>query len=428
MDITPPLGVNISGYYDQRIADGILDNLYVSAIAVSDGLNTAALLSIDVIGIQKSRMDTFRKSIADKNSLPFEAIFIDCTHTHTGPEMDDSLFAEDIPYINYLERKLSDAVALAIADLKPSSVSVGSSTAAGISFIRRFRMKDGSIQTNPGRGNPDILEPVGTPDETVQLVRIKRDNADEILLVNFQVHPDVIGGNKFSADYPKFVRDTLEVSLDNVKCIYLNGAQGDTNHINAYASPERAETDWGYKHSEHMGKTIAGAVLQIYMKTLAVEATPVRFGQKNIDVPSSRVDKSMIPEAERIIALHEAGRDEEIDGQGMGLVTVVAEAYRMKWLENGPDAFTLPLNAIRFGDVVVNGIPGEPFTDIGRAIKENSQFKMTLVSCCANGNEGYFPMQAAYDEGGYEARSSPFKPGVAEAIIEGSVELLRELE
>ncbi len=136
----------------------------------------------------------------------------------------------------------------------------------------------------------------------------------------------------------------------------------------------------------------------------------------------------MIPEAERIIALHEAGRDEEIDGQGMGLVTVVAEAYRMKWLENGPDAFTLPLNAIRFGDVVVNGIPGEPFTDIGRAIKENSQFKMTLVSCCANGNEGYFPMQAAYDEGGYEARSSPFKPGVAEAIIEGSVELLRELE
>ena len=53
---------------------------------------------------------------------------------------------------------------------------------------------------------------------------------------------------------------------------------------------------------------------------------------------------------------------------------------------------------------------------------------MTIVCCCANGYEGYFPMQSAYDEGGYEARSSKFKPGVAEAIIEGSVELLKKIK
>ncbi len=73
-------------------------------------------------------------------------------------------------------------------------------------------------------------------------------------------------------------------------------------------------------------------------------------------------------------------------------------------------------------------MPGEPFTDIGRGIKEGSQFEMTLVSCCANGYEGYFPMQSAYDEGGYEARSSNFKPGVAEAIIKSSIDLLKDLD
>lgn len=426
LDITPPLGVNISGYYKQRIADGILDSLYASAIAVSNGCDTVVVISLDIIGIGKETMDVYRKFIAEKNAIPYEAIILACTHTHTGPVMNDGLFTEDAEYNAYLQRKLSDVAALAIADLTPAKVSIGRSTVPNISFVRRFRMKNGRIQTNPGVGNVNILEPIGTPDETVQLVRIQRENAEEILLINFQVHPDVIGGNKFSADYPKFVRDTLERSLDNVKCIYFNGAQGDTNHINVKASPGKA--NGGYKHSEHMGKTIAGSVLQIYMKTTPVSGDEIKFGQKNIEIPSSRVDSSMIPEAERIIALHESGRDNELPYTGMEITTVVAEAYRMKKLENGPDVFTLPLTAVSFGDICIASVPGEPFTDIGRGIKERSPFEMTFVCCCANGYEGYFPMKSAYDEGGYEARSSKFKPGVAEAIIEGSTNLINILK
>jgi len=426
LDITPPLGVNISGYYEQRIADGILVNLYASAVAVSDGSNTAVVISADVIGIPQNKMNVYRKSIAERNSIPFEAVFIACTHTHTGPVIGNDLFPEDPNYNDYLQRRLSDVTTLAIEDLKPASVSVGRSAAPGISFIRRFRMKDGKIQTNPGVGNQNILEPIGIPDETVQLARLHRDNAKEILLVNFQVHPDVIGGNKFSADYPQFVRETLENALDNVHCIYFNGAQGDTNHINVFTTPDKA--NGGYEHSKHMGRCIAGAVLQIYTKTTPVSSDQIRFGQQTIEVPSNRVDKSLIPDAEKIIALHEAGRDTDIPFKGMELTTVVAEAYRMKRLENGPDAFDLHLTAISFGNVTIAGIPGEPFTDIGRGIKNGSPFEMTFVCCCANGYEGYYPMQSAYDEGGYEARSSKFKPGVAEAIIAGSIGLLKKLK
>jgi neutral ceramidase len=426
LDVTPPFGVNISGYYEQRVADGILDNLYASAIAVSDGFNTAVIISADVIGIPQVKMNDYRKSVAERNSISFEAVFIACTHTHTGPVLANGLFADDPNYNNYLERRLSDVTALAIQDLKPASASIGRSVASGISFVRRFRMKNGKIQTNPGVGNQNVLEPIGTPDETVQLVRLHRDNAEEILLVNFQVHPDVIGGTKFSADYPKFVRDTLEKSLDNVHCIYFNGAQGDTNHINVFTTPDKANR--GYEHSKHMGRCIAGAVLQIFTKTSPVSSEQIKFGQQSIEVPSNRVDKSMIPAAENIIALHKAGRDEEIPFKGMELTTVVAEAHRIKRLENGPDAFELPLTAISFGDVSIAGVPGEPFTDIGRSIKSGSPFEMTFVCCCANGYEGYYPMKPAFDEGGYEARSSKYKPGVAEAIIAGSVDLLKKLK
>ncbi len=427
LDITPPLGVNLAGYFRRRIADGILDNLYASAVAISDGNNTAVVISADVISIPQEKMSIYRKTIAERNSIPYEAVFIGCTHTHTGPVMSTrKTYSDDCSYNDYFQRRLSDVTTLAIADLKPASVSIGRSIAPNISFVRRFRMKDGKIQTNPGVGNQNILEPIGTPDETVQLIRLQRDNAEEILMVNFQVHPDVIGGNKISADYPKFVRDTLEKALDNVHCIYFNGAQGDTNHINVFTTPDKANR--GYEHSKHMGRCIAGSVLQIYAKTTPVSSGQVSFGQLDMEIPSNRVDKSMIPDAEKIIALHEAGRDEEIGFKGMELTTVVAEAYRMKRLENGPDAFNLPLTVVSFGDVSIAGIPGEPFTDIGRGIKNNSPFEMTFVSCCANGSEGYFPMQSAYDEGGYEARSSRFKAGVAEAIIEGSIDLLNKLK
>jgi len=76
LDVTPPFGVNISGYYEQRVADGILDNLYASAIAVSDGFNTAVIISADVIGIPQVKMNDYRKSVAERNSISFEAVFV----------------------------------------------------------------------------------------------------------------------------------------------------------------------------------------------------------------------------------------------------------------------------------------------------------------------------------------------------------------
>ena len=58
----------------------------------------------------------------------------------------------------------------------------------------------------------------------------------------------------------------------------------------------------------------------------------------------------------------------------------------------------------------------EPFTGIGRALKEAPGWALVLPMCITNGYEGYFPTREAYDEGGYEARSSVYAAGVAETI------------
>ena len=91
---------------------------------------------------------------------------------------------------------------------------------------------------------------------------------------------------------------------------------------------------------------------------------------------------------------------------------------------------TVDLNVVcvGFGDVAFVGLPGEPFTDIGREIKTASPFAMTLPCCNANGSEGYFPTDAALNDTGYESNSSLFLPGVAPRLIRTSLALLKQLK
>ena len=112
---------------------------------------------------------------------------------------------------------------------------------------------------------------------------------------------------------------------------------------------------------------------------------------------------------------------------GMMLTTVVAEAARMIRLEHGPEFFEMELIGVAIGNVALIGIPGEPFTGVGVGLKETKGWDLVLPTCITNGAHGYFPMKEAYEEGGYEARSSSFKAGSAELIVKEGCELLDEL-
>ena len=73
------------------------------------------------------------------------------------------------------------------------------------------------------------------------------------------------------------------------------------------------------------------------------------------------------------------------------------------------------------------GIGGEAFTDIGVRICEASPFGETVLCCLTNSAGGYIPTRKAYEEGGYEARSSALKPGGDDIIVEGMIGLLNTL-
>ena len=435
VDITPMLGIGMAGYYVPRKAEGVLDPLQINALALSCGDEKVVLMSVDHCGIVKEVLNPMIQNICDATGLPQEAVYIHSTHTHTGPFLNynptDPL---EIEYAQTVKRKLADAAVLALADLKPAKMGYGIGDAPNIAFVRRFRMKDGSVRTNPGVDNPDILHPIGEVDERVNVLRFDRES-DSLVLVNFGNHPDVVGGCKISADWPGFLRQTVEKVLDHTHCIFFNGAQGDVNHVNVhprggYLNDMFMDFDdvaRGYKHARYMGRVVASGVLQAFDKVKYVDVDTIRYAQKIIGVPANLPDPAELPEAKRINDLHNAGRDAELPYTGMMLTTVVADAARKVRLEHGPDTFQMPLSAIAIGPVAMFGIPGEPFTGVGRALKEAEGFELVLPTCNTNAKEGYFPMLECYEEGGYEAGSSNFKAGVAELIIQSGLALLNTI-
>ena len=86
VDITPPLGVPVVGYFGERFAKEVLDPLEASALAVSDGENTAVLIAADLLGIEGTAFSSvLRSRIASAAGIADNAVFLHCTHTHTGP-------------------------------------------------------------------------------------------------------------------------------------------------------------------------------------------------------------------------------------------------------------------------------------------------------------------------------------------------------
>ena len=443
IDITPPLGMEVAGYYEKRIADGILDPLLATAVAFNDGEKTALVIAVDIIGITQMAATAIREMIADKLGIEPDAIFLTASHIHTGPKIPgltetkyfEGKTAADIfeitPYAKTLANKLVDLSSLAVDDLAPCKMLYTHGEVKDVSFIRRYRMKDGTIRTNPGWQNPDIVEAIGEPDEQSSLLIIKREGKKEIGIVNFQVHPDLIGRTRYSADYPKFVRDTYEANIPNSLCMYINGAQGDSNHIDVRRNPDTDVCTKGYERARYMGKKIAYSVLANYPLAKEIEGEKIAYSQRDVSVKYNKGKPEEIEEALAIYKVYlEKGADAAVPGgnAGMRRTQTIARVTRIVSLMDRPDYTNLRVSALRVGDVIFGGIPGEPFTEIGSTFKDKADYSLAIFSCLTNGSQGYYPVKNALLEGGYEANSTPYAIGTAEALRDNLIEITNNLK
>ena len=466
-NIDPPLGIAIRGYYKKRYASAILDSLYVNVAAFSVKSDMAEknvwnpdtgeydaqamkenapesivlVAGIDNCGIDAEQCTEYRRYMEACTGVPAERIILHSTHTHTAPyTKNDGRFDADASKIEFygslVKTRLADAAAAAIADLKPARMGyIVGQAPDRVAYIRRYKMKDGTTWTCPPIEDANIDHPIGTLDQRVNMLRFDREGGDTLVIMNYGLHADCLNLDQVSPDWPGWMAKTFETAVPGTKVMFLNGAEGDVGSTHVY--PEGGDMNDTFISFDNemkspgmarfVGRALAGTLLQVYDKAEYVDVDTLDIMTRVIRVPANKARPEDLPLARKYKALHDAGHDDQIPYTAMELTTVVAEATRMLNLENGPDQFELALTGLRLGPVVFAGIPGEPFTQIGRSIKEAPGYKMILPVCLCNGTQGYFPMKEAFDEGGYEARSSRYKGGVAETIIEESKVMLEEL-
>ena len=84
VDITPPLGSFMPGYYVDRRAKQVLDPLQINCVAFSDGKEIAIVQQYDTEGISDAVANRLRDAIVKATGVKRDAILVHASHTHDG--------------------------------------------------------------------------------------------------------------------------------------------------------------------------------------------------------------------------------------------------------------------------------------------------------------------------------------------------------
>ncbi|MBO7342359.1 MAG: hypothetical protein J6U87_06720, partial [Clostridia bacterium] len=194
VDVTPPLGTLVCGYYEERVSKGVLDPIELNAIAFGNETDTAILITADFTGMTMARITPVRARIAEVTGVPADRILITSLHQHTtiyvGDEIGDAedfAIVRDEDYLNLLYRKFCDVAKMAVDDMAPARVFGAEKQALEpLAFTRRYVMADGVVRTNPDtRKHGTPVRHAEPSDNAVRLLRFVREGARDVVLVNF---------------------------------------------------------------------------------------------------------------------------------------------------------------------------------------------------------------------------------------------------
>ena len=436
--ITPPVGIDLVGYFHLRKSVGVHDDLMAKAVVFNDGKAQAAIVACDLIGVEKHLVQAIRKEAQKLTRIPGDHILVHATHTHTGPRAayppDPREFGSG--WREGLPQRIAGAIRAAKASLQRAKIGWGAGEAHGVSFYRRYLTKDGLVTTNPASTDTSIVGPVGSVDPQVQVVRIEREKGGLMgVIVNFGVHPDMVGGCWVSAGYPYHISRTVKaVEGADVPVIFLNAPCGNLNHYDTSRPLERGQ------HVARRAGTVIGAEAVKLLQL--IETKPdgrVGAERKPLRIPRRKFSAKQIEAAERRVKAKSKGFDSR---------KMFAERI-LETTKQSQEPVDTEVQCIAVGEIGFAAFPCEYFKEFGEDVKKKSPLAMTIPINLANDSIGYVPTIKAFKEGdrtwrsgkgepqkeageamgfpSYETLSSQVDPGGGELMAKESVGLLRKL-
>jgi hypothetical protein len=428
-DITPPVGAQMPGGFTKREGKGVRDKLLAVACVVFDGTTPVALVGVDSLFITKPTVEQARRAILKATKIPTDNVLIGASHTHSGGPIAGCLGSDENP--EYMD-KVAKAIAAAVGDawnsLHAAEVGVGVGREDGVSFNRRFLMRDGREITHPGKPgtahHKEIVAPAGPIDPDVGVLAVRTPKVKDVpqkvvgLVVNFACHNTVVGGDQFSADYVAYLRKHLQGHYgENVPVVFLLGPCGDITQVDNMATSQ----DFGPECADMMGLKLAGEAIRTVRRMTWLTDAPTAATVETVPV-GIRPDPD--PDAER-----------PAFGLGSDSSPVVRDVYAEERKLVAEERKKTPnlmceVQGIRVGPLGIATNGAEYFCEYGLRIKKASPFAATWVVSLANEWIGYVPTAQAFVGGGYEprtARSSKLSVAAGQKLLEEALKALGKL-
>ena len=437
-DISPPVGTPSAGFAARGPLTALHDPLYATALVLSDGRWSAALVACDLLYLSAATVDEIRTLVAERTEIAADHVTIACTHTHYGPATtpdaaprrrgasgNETADPRANAYRTNLVYSLAGAVEEAASKMQPAYMGIGWG-ASDIGVNRREKLPDGRVILGQNPTGP-IDRAVGVLRFDTPPVSASEPGEPIVTLINFATHPVSQDSqtSHISADYPGKACEIVE-GLTGAPCAFLLGASGNIN-----ASIMKPD----YEPARTLGTRLGCEVVRVWETIQPKPVTGLCVQSTHVQLPRTRYGSR-----ENAAALVQSLQDEieryRAEGGSTGRLQWAqrrldrAQSALESWVGGVPlEPVQVELQAWRIGDLALAATPGEIFTEIGLQVKGGSPFDNTFFVSCANDSIGYIPVPEAYADGGYEVtHASQVEPEAAGILTDECLRLLKRLQ
>lgn len=418
--ITPTEPMILSGFANREVpAEGTAMDLFAKSLVIEDAKGTRlVIVTLDLVEVPAQLRADVAAVLKERHGLPDEALLMNCSHTHCGPELryteleflglDPERRERCLRYNASLTEKITGIVGEAIAGLEPATIACGRAR-CGFAMNRRLKSDQPTGDPYLNRPNPD-----GVVDHEVPVLTVK-DAADHLdaIVFGYACHNTSMNFKQWHGDYAGHAQQLIEEAHPGTVALFMMGCGGDQN---AYP---RFSPVFSFRHGQSLATAVAAAI----------DAGPKPLeGSLAIRWDTARLTYESIPTEAEIETRLATGAGYEAS----------YEKYLRQWdekrlhaIRNGGlrEHYDYPVQVVRFGEALtLVALSGETCVDYSLRLKRDYRGPGSLwVAGYCNDILAYIPSKRVLHEGGYEASrammywSNPLHPSAFADTLEESI-------
>lgn len=380
----------------------------------------AVIACLELVMLPPDGIDAAKKIIGAVTHTDEDNIWVHTTHAITTPHAPHApMGMGGVPLeIGEEEQKTLERKLALFNEAVMNAVTEAAQRAAETLRPARMGLGTGECRVNVNR---DVatphgwwinFAPEGPSNHTASVLRFEDEGGSPIgALISYGLKPCAIdnsemdaGSRLISSDVPGLACRLLEERL-GAPCLFAMSAAGDQvpveqawyDVVEADGSVRKVDlgVEAGLEIVDRLGRQMARELEDVLQKTVC-----------DRPAPRIRLDRGAIDWAGKARGQMEPTLRAEYTPQGSQRVDVAVMGV---------------------GDVALVGVKPEINTLTEAQLRAASPYAHTLVVSMVNGGQKYMPDRASYENGTWEAQSSPLMPGAAEAWVEEAVRVLQRM-